>query len=86
MTHNMTALSLGAHTLSDAVSTLAELVSVYADGACHDDPARITQQLHGISALLSLTGAQLLAHGEVVEQFCADARALQSTAARQPRQ
>lgn len=64
----MQGLSMSAYTLQEGVSALAELVSVYADGACHDDPARTTQQLHGLSALLSLTGAHLLDHCETLGQ------------------
>lgn len=61
-------LSVGAHTLQEGISALAELLSIYADGACYDNPARITQQLHGLSALLTLTSTSLLAHCETLGQ------------------
>lgn len=66
MKHDITTLEAQANALSDGINTLAELLVVYADGINHDDPSNTVTHLHGLSALLNITGAQLLEHCEAI--------------------
>jgi hypothetical protein len=66
MKYDMTTLEAQANALSDGINTLAELLVVYADGMDHTDPFNTIQHLHGLSALLNITGAQLLEHCEAI--------------------